>query len=185
VFTKPDEWRRAESFRECTVTVSGKLYESPTGYYSADMAISGPELKPDLSCHPHPVKPDPTAARVPTDLRTFHASATVDYRGKGHVEIKVWKDQEKQVLLEPWQAYVSFMLTGGGDLARFGCREGYLLKNIEQVPRSSSEILEDIPNLAGASLEDQEGVNTITFQCEKKPATGAAKEKPALDNPKQ
>jgi hypothetical protein len=178
VFIKPDEWRRAESFRECTVMVSGKLYESPTGYYSADMAISDPELKPDPSCRPYPVKPDPTAARIPTDLRTFHASVTVDYRGKGYVEVKAWRGEDRRVPLEPWQAFVNYSLTGSEDVMWFVCREDFQIKNITQDPKSPTGIFQDEPDLNSVVLQAMDAPNTVTFTCEKKRIARGAKRKP-------
>jgi hypothetical protein len=75
-------------------------------YYSADIAISDAVLKPDPSCHAFPVKPDPYAVSVPPSVTAYQASISVYYRSKGHIDVKVWQNDNKRVLLEPWQAYV-------------------------------------------------------------------------------
>jgi hypothetical protein len=101
VFSKPEAWREAKSLRGCKVTATGQLFESPTGYYSADVAISNGALKPDASCKPSPIEEDPGTAPISPNVKTYHASIIVDYRGKGHVDIKVWQGDEKSVPLTP------------------------------------------------------------------------------------
>lgn len=167
IFNDSNKWRHAESLRECAVTVSGKLYIGPTGYYSAEMAISDPELKPDPSCRPLPLKPDPAAVPISTDLKEFHASIAVDYRGKGHVEVKVRKEQDKGLLLEPWQAFVHYNLNGGGDMIWFGCRESFQISDITQVPKSPTGIIQDKLD-SSTVLVDMDGTNTVAFTCQKK-----------------
>src|SRR5690349_10415339 len=107
VFSKVEESRAAETLRQCTVTATGALYESPTGYYSTAMAISGAQLKPDESCRPLPVEPDPTAVLMPSNLTTYSSSIRIDFRGKGHIDVAVTTNREKQVDLTPWHDYVS------------------------------------------------------------------------------
>src|SRR5713226_3530041 len=82
IFSEAKTWRKAEALRGCTVTATGKLFDSPTGYYSADMAISDASLKPDPDCHPFPIKENPHLVPVPQTLRTYHASISVDYGGE-------------------------------------------------------------------------------------------------------
>lgn len=168
VFSNAAAWRRARSLQQCKMTVRGKLYESPTGYYSAHLAISNPELKPDPSCRPFPIKPDPTTAPIPTDLEIFHASITVDYRDKGHVDVNIWKDESKHVPLAPWQAFIHYFLTGAEDVMWFGCRQGFQIKEIAQDPESPTGIFQDEPDLNSAVFQSTDAPNTITFTCERK-----------------
>jgi hypothetical protein len=75
VFSKAGAWREAEALRGCIVTATGKLYDSPTGYYSTGIAVSNAALKPDPSCRPSPVREDPRSSH-PTKcegvLRRYH-----------------------------------------------------------------------------------------------------------------
>ena len=167
VFYDSSAWRRADSFRGCGLTVVGKLYDSPTGYYSSDMAIEEGKLKPDSSCHPFPVRPDPSTTSIPKDLRTYRASITVDFRGKGRVVVKVWNDRDPQVSLRPWEAYVDYMLTGGGDIIRFDCRKGFQARDISQQPKSHRGLLNDVPDFPSVGLVDLNGTNTISFTCQR------------------
>lgn len=166
VFKDADSFRRAKSLRGCTITVTGKLYDSPTGYYSTDVAISDAELKPDSSCHPLPIEPDLTTAPVPNGLKSYRASITVDYRGKGHVDVRVWETSNKR-MLKPWEAFVRYNITGGGDGIWFGCREGFSVHTVTQTPRRADGTLIRDEQFSGTVLQDMEGINTVEFGCEK------------------
>ena len=80
VFSKQEAWREAKSLRGRRVTATGQLYESPTGYYSAEIAISNAALKPDSKCHPSAVE-EPSTVPISADVKAYGASITVDYRG--------------------------------------------------------------------------------------------------------
>lgn len=169
IFSKAKAYRIAETMRECAVTVTGELFDSPTGYYSADIAISDAVLKPDASCHPAPLKRDPQPVPLRQGLQVYHASITVDYRGRGHVDVKVWQGEEKRVSLTPWESYVSYSLTGGQDVIWFDCQKALKVNNITQTPDSPNSITDDQPFLTGATLQDLKGVNVISFTCQKNP----------------
>jgi len=101
-----------------------------------------------------------------TNVRTYRASITVDYRGRGHVTVKVWNPDAPGKSLKPWQAYVDYMLTGRGDTIRFSCHDRrFHIREASQSPGSSGGILYDTLGHAGASLGDPAGTNTITFAC--------------------
>lgn len=169
VFSTSEDWGKAETLLGCAISASGRLYDSPTGYYATDMAISNAILKPDASCHASAVKPDPSAAPIPPTVTAYHASITVDYRGKGHVNVSVRQGDNKAAPLAPWQAYVNYMLTGGQDIVRFDCQKGFQIGDIKQTPTNPNGLLDDVPNLSGAALQDLNGINTIEFACQKKP----------------
>jgi hypothetical protein len=170
-------WRRAESLRQCTATVTGKMYYGETGYYSTEMAISAEAMNPDSSCKPFPLKLDPSSIQVPKNLRIYHASITVDVQGKGHSEIKAWRNEKPRLSLTPWDAYIKYFLRGSADAVRFGCREGFVMKNIRQTPKADIEADPDDPNWIWATLTGP--VNKITFTCEKKNLTRVAIHKPS------
>ncbi|SRR6266849_2115384 len=174
VFPDAKALRSAESFRGCAVSATGKLFDTPTGYYSAEIAISDPLLKPDSSCHPLPVEPDPSAAPIPTGLKSFRASITVDYRGKGHVEVRVWRSTNNAVL-KPWQSFVHYGLTGGEDVMWFGCRKGFSIKGMTQTPKSPDRFIGGDGDSQSTVLQDMQGVNKVEFACEKKPESASSK----------
>jgi hypothetical protein len=169
VFADATAWRKAEALRGCSLTVDGKIFDSPTGYYSAKLAMSDPMLHTDSSCHPFPVKPDLSTAPIPPSVRLYQVSITVDYRGKGHVGIHVSDGQNGAMPLEPSQAYAHYMLTGSADVIWFGCRKEFQLEHVTQRP-AGSEILSQGDD-AGAALRDMQGSNTITYSCQRKQPT--------------
>jgi hypothetical protein len=173
VFSDAKALRNAESFRGCSVSATGKLFDVPTGYYSAEIAVSDPSLQPDSSCHPLPVGPDPNAAPIPASLRSFRASITVDYRGKGHIEVRVWQSANKEVL-QPWQSFVYYFLTGGRDVLWFGCHEGFSIDGKAQTPKSPDGFVGDT-DAPGTVLQDMRGVNTVEFGCKKQPENTSSK----------
>jgi len=175
VFSDIKAQRRAETFRECAVSASGKLFDVPTGYYSAEIAISDPILEPDSTCHPFAVKPDLTTIPIPTDLKSFHASITVDYRGKGHIKVSVWRGANKEAL-QPWQAFVYYLLTGGQDVLWFSCHDGFSIRGVTQTPKSRDGFVGDA-GAPGTVLQDMRGVNTVEFICTKQPKNTPSKEK--------
>lgn len=178
VITDSNAMRTAETLRQCNVTATGKLFSGLTGYFPVPLAIENPQLKPDPSCHPLPLRPDPTAAPIPSGLKAFQVSITVDYRGKGRIEVKVWKDQDETKLLAPWQAYVSYTLTGGADVMWFRCEKNYRIKDITQIPKSTGDFLQLEPDFTGTTFQNQDGLNTVTFTCRKDPGSADAKAKP-------
>jgi hypothetical protein len=172
ILAKPDEQRRAKALRGCSVTATGELYYGETGYYSAKLAIAIESLKPDASCRPRPLEPDPAKVSVPADLRSYRASITVDYRGKGRVTVEVWTDETRRVSLKPWQAYVEYLLNGAADVMYFGCGEGFEWRGVNQIPKSSRGVRnESDSNRASALLNDSVSPNVVTFTCERAKAS--------------
>jgi hypothetical protein len=168
VFSTTDLWRKAKALNGCTITATGKLYYGLTGYYSTEMAIMDPTLRPDPSCKPHAVETDPATVKVPASIKAFHASVTVDYRGKGHVHVEAWEgDDRRKALLEPSQAYVSYSLAGATDAIRFSCRDGFGIKDFTQKPKSTGALSVDVLGQVGTVLQDQNGRNVISFACER------------------
>jgi hypothetical protein len=184
VFSKPEAGREAKSLRGCKVTATGRLFGSPTSYYSAEIAISNAVLKPAPTCHPSAVEEDPSSVPIPSDMKAFYASVTVDYRGKGHVDVKVWQGDDARSPLTPWQAYVSYNLTGGLDVIWFDCQKDFLIHDIKQSPENPSGILKEQPDLVGAALQDTRGTNTIQFSCQRKTGTPDPKSTPSQAKPK-
>jgi len=164
VFLEPKHWREAEALRECNVTVIGTLFYSPTGYYSAGMAVTDAMVAPDVSCKPFPVKPDPSLAPRKANVTIFVAEIAVDYRNKGRVRVRVWEDEQRKSELTPWQPYVHYMLTGSQDVMWFGCADGFEITRISQKPKPKDGLFQDEPNLAGTVLPS-EALNTVSFAC--------------------
>ncbi len=118
-------------------------------------------------------------------MKMFHASIVVDYRGKGHVEVEVWEHQNKRSLLKPWQAYVTYMLTGSPGVIWFGCQNNFRIMDITQIPKSPRGIFAgEPPDLTGTALQDLQASNTINFTCQRALDNKDAKQKPPGTKPK-
>ncbi|HVO80381.1 MAG TPA: hypothetical protein VMT28_06605 [Terriglobales bacterium] len=157
--------RRAKTLRGCAITITGRLYLAPTGYYSAELAVFDGVLQPDSSCHPYPLEPDPSLAPIPPNVHSYHVSITVDYRGKGHKDVAVWQGGNKHVLLKPWQAYAGYFLTGDAVMLRVYCAKSFQLTGVLQDPRVERGIFTD--DISTAVLLTGSGINTVAFTCRK------------------
>jgi hypothetical protein len=166
VFSNVEGRRKAETLQGCNLDVNGKLYFSPSGYYSAAVVIWDPTLKPDPACHPHPLEPDLSSVHIPTTVAAYHASITVDYRGKGHIGIKVWQGDDKSALLAPWQAYVTYRLNGALDVIYFDCQNDFQIKDVTQTPQNPNGLSGIDPT--GTALQDVNGTNVFKFSCQRK-----------------
>ena len=157
-------YRQADALAGCGVEVTGTLYESPTGYYSASLAVADPEITPAPSCHPKPIEPEPPKVIIPATLRLYEVSITVDYRGKGHADVRVWQDGEQHVALSPWRGYASYWLTGGADLLWLHCADGFDVKKARRTPSDKDAVTID-KRLGTAMSLTERGVNVVTYQC--------------------
>ena len=101
-------------------------------------------------------------------MKEYQASITVDYRGKGHVDVKVWQAHDKRVLLKPWQAYVNYLITGGEEIIWFDRQKNFRISRITQVPASPDGLLKDIPDQFRAELQDIKGKRNRIHLSEKR-----------------
>ena len=166
IFSDAAAGRRAEAMRGCSLTVKGKIFNSPTGYYSTELAMSNPTLDADSNCRPFPVQPDLSKVSVPRSVGHYRVLITVDFRGKGHVSVRVTDGSSGSNALEPWQAYAHFMLNGAADVIWFECQEDFQLEDAKQQPPGAA--IDAGGDDAGAALQNMNGANTITYSCRRK-----------------
>ncbi|HEY2460989.1 MAG TPA: hypothetical protein VGI16_09280 [Candidatus Acidoferrum sp.] len=167
-FSKGDQWKRAKTLRGCTITATGKLYDSPTGYYSADLAIFDPIIKADSSCHPLPLEAGPRAHPSEIPHGPYQTSISIDYRGKGHVDVNVSQGEKKLI---PWQDYVDYMLSGSAEVVWLYCAKDFRVTDITQVPENPDGITREKPSLIGVTVQGTTGVHVINFTCQESKAT--------------
>jgi hypothetical protein len=115
---------RAESLDGCSARVKGSIYESPTGYYSANLAISDPVIDPSPDCRAKPV-PATKATPPPADLRSYAYSVVVNIPGNVPITGSAWRTDGKPGDLAPWAAYADITLTGGYVIWA-DCRKGFV-----------------------------------------------------------
>jgi hypothetical protein len=168
VFFDGDQFRLVKALSGCKVTATGKIYEGLTGYYSAHFAIQNPEIKPDSLCRSSAVEPDLYAQPIAPGVNAWRATITVDYRGKGQINVNVQTLDKSPRTLTPWQPYVHYMLTGGADVIWFSCRAGFRMSDIVVSPASEISSLDEADETKGASLRNMSGLNTATFRCSRR-----------------
>jgi hypothetical protein len=161
IFLKPALQQQADSLDGCNVRVTGSLYESPTGYYSANLAISDPTIDPSADCHPKP-KQTQRVPLDPADLRSYKFTVVVNIPTNVPMTGHAWRTDGKTGTLEPWSAYADLTLTGGFYLWA-DCRKGF-----SAVAASSSTGDRADLNDAQAGLEpSEEHLSRFTITCRK------------------
>lgn len=120
-----------ERFRGCRIRSTGTIDFSPTGYYSADLFQDVEKVEPVGKCLVQQPFPDYSSAKPDKQVRAYTVDMHIDYRPGDHpVEFHV-KSGGKE--LRPWQAYASYMLTGGFVL--YGhCAEGFVIDKVYGTP---------------------------------------------------
>ena len=122
-----DNWTEIETLRGCRVRSKGPINYSPTGYYSLDMFQEIDEIEPVGDCVRQ--APFPRGANPAPDksIQKYQVEMKVDYRPGDHPVI--FRITSEGKLLEPWQAYASYSLTGGFIL--YGhCAEGFVVDSV-------------------------------------------------------
>lgn len=123
--------RSLQLFRGCRIRSTGAIDFSPTGYYSADIFQDVKKIEPVGKCAMQKPFPDYSSAKPDKQVRAYTVDMHVDYRPGDHpVEFHV---QSAGRELQPWQAYASYMLTGGFVL--YGkCAEGFVIDKVYGPP---------------------------------------------------
>jgi hypothetical protein len=129
-----------ELFRGCRIRSSGTIDFSSTGYYSAVIFQNAENVEPVGACVMQPPFPDYSSARPDDHVRAYTVDMHVDYRPGDHpVEFHV-RSAGRQ--LRPWQAYASYMLTGGFVL--YGhCADGFVIDRVYGTPAARPTHFED------------------------------------------
>lgn len=106
-----DDRRPLEILRGCRVRSSGTIGLSTTGYYSLEMNQDVVEIEPVSTCDTQLPLPDYSDAKPDQTVRKYRVEMHVDYDSGDHPIIFHVSSAGKD--LQPWQAYASYMLTGG------------------------------------------------------------------------
>ncbi len=126
-------WRALEHLRGCEVNATGVLDFSPTGYYSLDIYQAAEQLKPIGECTLKPAFTDYSHFKPATGLTHYRVEMDVNY-GPGDHPVRFHVTTGRR-LLKPWQAYTSYMLSGGFVLYGY-CAEGFTVKRVFGNPQA-------------------------------------------------
>jgi hypothetical protein len=152
------EWTQLEVLRGCRVRSKGTIGFSTTGYYSLDLNQDVEEIEPIGTCAQQLPFPDYSKAKPDKSIREYRVDMHVNYEPGDHPIIFRASSAGKD--LQPWQAYASYMLTGGFVLYGY-CGKGFVVDKVfgtQQAsprhftePRSSDDAAAFDPESAAAS----------------------------------
>ena len=113
--------------RGCRVQSKGPIDFSRTGYYSLDTYQSVDEIQAVGTCARKPPFPDYSAAKPDKAVQAYRVDMHLNYtREDRPIEFRVSNSGKE---LRPWQAYASYILTGGFVL--YGqCGEGFIVDGV-------------------------------------------------------
>lgn len=134
VIPNGDDWSPIQVLRGCRVRSTGEVYESPTGYYSLDLAQSVTTIEPVGTCTRQPLLPGESKAKPDPAIRQYRVEMDFLYASGDHpIHFRVTSAGKE---LHPWQAYASYTLTGGFVL--YGhCANGFVVGKIFGTPQAN------------------------------------------------
>ena len=128
-----------EVFRGCRVRSRGAIDFSPTGYFSLDMYQDVKMIESVGHCERQSPFPDYTKAKPDKAIRAYRVEMHLSYEPGDHPIVFRVTSVGKE--LRPWQAYASYMLTGGFVL--YGsCGDGFVVDKVFGTPEAQPGHLE-------------------------------------------
>jgi hypothetical protein len=148
-----DDWTPLEVLRGCRVASKGAIDFSPTGYYSLDLYQSVDRIEPVGACSRQPPFPDHPKVKPDKSIRKYRVEMRLDYRPGDHPIIFHVSSAGKE--LRPWQAYASYLLTGGFVLYGY-CGDGFVVDKVFGTPQARpSHFDEPRTSLDAAALDPE------------------------------
>ena len=135
-----DDWRPLEVLRGCRVRSSGTIGFSTTGYYSLEMNQDVVEIESIGACQNQSPFPDYADGKPDETVRRYRVDMHVDYGHGDHPIIFRVSSAGKE--LQPWQAYASYMLTGGFVLHGY-CGDGFVVDKVFGTPQAKPSHFEE------------------------------------------
>jgi hypothetical protein len=128
------DWTPVEVLRGCRVRSSGTIAFSTTGYYSLDTYQAVEQIEPVGKCAKQLPFPDYSKAKPDKSVRKYRVEMHVDYEPGDHPITFRASNAGKE--LQPWQAYASYMLTGGFVLYGY-CGKGFVVDEVFGTPEAN------------------------------------------------
>ncbi|HVN20938.1 MAG TPA: hypothetical protein VMU05_19285 [Dongiaceae bacterium] len=128
------DWTPVEVLRGCRVRSHGTIDFSPTGYYSLDTYQAVEQIDPVGECARQSPFPDYSKSKPDRSVREYRVEMRVDYEPGDHPIVFHVSHTGKE--LQPWQAYASYMLTGGFVLYGY-CGKGFVVDEVFGTPEAN------------------------------------------------
>ncbi len=150
----PGNSPRLQVLRNCRVISKGQIDFSPTGYYSLKTYQEPYEVEPVGVCDRQPLFPDYSKAKPGKSIRQYRVDMDIIYDGEHPIIFRVTSAGKE---LQPWQAYASYLLTGGFVL--YGhCGEGFVVDKVFGTQEANPSHLFEPRTEHDAATFDPEGV---------------------------
>ncbi len=149
----PGDRTPLEVLRGCRVRSSGVIDFAPTGYYSLDTYQAVDQIEPVGTCAQQLPFPDYPKSKPDKTVRRFRVDMYVDYEPGDHPITFHVSSAGKE--LRPWQAYASYMLTGGFVLYGY-CGEGFVVDRVFGTPQATPQHFEEPRTPEDAAMFDPE-----------------------------
>lgn len=167
------DWTPVEVLRGCRVRSSGTIDFSPTGYFSLDTYQDVEQIEPVGECAKQSPFPDYSKAKPDRSVREYRVEMHVDYEPGDHpITFHVSNAGEE---LQPWQAYASYMLTGGFVLYGY-CGKGFVVDEVFGTPEANPSHFTERGSPDDAAAFDPEGAAAsgkkglkVGYTCVRKP----------------
>jgi hypothetical protein len=128
------DWTPLQVLRGCQVRSKGAIDFSPTGYYSLDAYQFVDGIEPVGRCAKESPFPDYSKAKPDKTVHEYRVDMQLDYEPGDHPITFHVSSKAKE--LQPWQAYASYMLTGGFVLYGY-CGKGFVIDNVFGTPQAN------------------------------------------------
>ena len=152
-----EDWTPLEKLRGCRIKSRGAIDFSPTGYYSLDTYQSVDEIEPVGKCARKPRFPDYSQAKPDKAISAYRVEMDVDYEPGDHPIVFHVSSSGKE--LRPWQAYASYMLTGGFVLYGY-CGKGFVVDKVFGTPEANPSHFTESRDSGNMATFDPEGAAT-------------------------
>jgi len=149
----PRDWTALEVLRGCRVRSKGVIDFSPTGYYSLDTYQAVDQIESVGACEQQLPFPDYSKAKPDKSISGYRVDLYVDDGPGDHPIIFRVSSAGKE--LHPWQAYASYMLTGGFVLYGY-CGEGFVIDRVFGTPQANPSHFNEPRSLDDAAMFDPE-----------------------------
>ncbi len=149
-----EKYKDLEMFRGCSVKSSGIIDFSQTGYYSLNLFQDVKKLEPVGTCQTKLPFTDYSNAKPDKLVQAYTVDMHVIYNQSDHPIVFRARGAGKELM--PWQAYASYLLTGGFVLYGY-CGDGFVTDTVFGTPEANPEHFTEQRTASDAAMFDPEG----------------------------
>lgn len=142
-----------EVLRGCRVRSRGAIDFTDTGYYSLGVYQNVQVIEPVGACERQSPFPDYSQAKPDKAIRTYRVDMHVNFEPGDHPVVFRVTSTGKEVL--PWQAYASYLLTGGFVLYGL-CGDGFVVDKVFGTPEARPGHFDDPRSSGDRAMFDPE-----------------------------